>query len=419
MRFRCKQCRALTQVQIPASVASSFVASCSGCGRGYRFAVDRRHGATDQERYRRAKEFAEVNGIDLAGAYSVLEGVMTLEEARGLARVIPQSPSAGLESPAATTAVAKLPAATATPPANLPAAPRAVAGPAAADRSRAAAGIQASAPTRVAVASGSASGPRSGRGPGLAEAEVPYDPAFSEAVRDGCLSIQQAVERGDRRALAARLAQRHRLSMNLACKVADNRITIHQALQQKAAIESREPPRPQTSISHGVWNFMITSIGLMVASAFAFRAYQEWEGYFAQRGMLSLGPRMANAAVRPVARPAPAPPVPQPPPPLTVPKTDATGQLVEVVGPDPKSVLIAFCSTGRQGGLREPMDVVTGVPPNAALRFGLFRHLDQPGMAVRAIRIRRDANSGRWVSGDGRNPIMTERAPGAVSPSEP
>jgi len=86
-------------------------------------------------------------------------------------------------------------------------------------------------------------------------------PGFAAAVLDGCLSPQQALERGDRRALAMRLSLRHRLPMDLALRVADNRVTVHQALQQKAAQEAREPPRPQTSVSHGVWNFMIFSVG--------------------------------------------------------------------------------------------------------------------------------------------------------------
>src|SRR5262249_44597340 len=84
MRFRCAQCRALTQVQIPARMTAPMVTACSGCGRRYRFAADRQRGADEQERYRRAKEFAEASQIDLGSAYSVLEGVMTLEDAQAL-----------------------------------------------------------------------------------------------------------------------------------------------------------------------------------------------------------------------------------------------------------------------------------------------------------------------------------------------
>src|SRR5207247_1466510 len=100
MRFRCAQCRALTQVQIPAKITAPVITACSGCGRKYRFAVDRPRAADDQERYRRAKEFAETNQIDLGSAYSVLEGVMSIEEARGIRKGLPvQSlPQAGAEA---------------------------------------------------------------------------------------------------------------------------------------------------------------------------------------------------------------------------------------------------------------------------------------------------------------------------------
>ena len=84
MRFRCAQCRALTPVQIPARLQAPLVVPCSGCGRSYRFAVDRPRGSGDPERYRQARAFSETNSIDLASAYSVLEGIMSLEEARAL-----------------------------------------------------------------------------------------------------------------------------------------------------------------------------------------------------------------------------------------------------------------------------------------------------------------------------------------------
>jgi hypothetical protein len=231
-------------------------------------------------------------------------------------------------------------------------------------------------------------------------------------VRDGCLTPPQALERGDRRALALRLSQRHRLPMELALKVADNRVTVHQALQQKAAIEAKEPPRPQTSVSHGVWNFMIASIGAMILAGLGVHIYHVWGGYLAQRGMAVLEPTPAAAATRTHMKvPAGAPQVPAPPPPMTVPRTDTTGQLVEVVGPDPRSVLVSFCSTGRQSGRREPIEIAPTVPPDASARWGVFRSLDNPAMPVRAILIRKDRRTGRWSTGDGRTPIMTESPP--------
>ncbi len=392
MRFRCAQCRALTQVQIPARIIAPVITACSGCGRKYRFAVDRPRTADDQERYRRAKEFAETNQIDLGSAYSVLEGVMTLEEARGIRKGVPVPPLPGIT-----------PAGALPPPEITPLAAEPSLRPTPAWRS---APTQRTAPAR----------PVPAQRPGLSESEVSYDPGFAAAVREGCLTPQQAVERGDHRALALRLSQRHRLSMELALKVAENRVTVHQALQQKAALEAKEPPRPQTSVSHGVWNFMIFSVGAMILAGLGVHVYRVWGDYLGQRGMAMLEPTPAAASTRAhLTAPAEASSVPAPPPPMTVPKTDSTGQVVEVVGPDPRSVLISFCSTGRQSGRREAIEIAPTSPPDASARWGVFRSLDNPSLAPRAILIRKDQRSGRWSTGDGRTPIMTE-APPAPSP---
>jgi hypothetical protein len=391
MHIRCGQCRALTQVQIHASSATPVTVACSGCSRRYRLSVNRPGATTDQERYRRAKTYAETNQIDLASAYSVLEGIMSLEEARAA--------KGGLPAPAAATpAPATPPRPSPTSPAQRPASAPTVkaAGTPAREAALAAPEERLFAPPKR---------------PRLSEAEASFDPGFATAVRDGNLTVQQAMERGDRRTLALRLSQRHRLPMPLAEMVADNRITVRQALAQKAVNEAKEPPRPQTSVSHGVWNFMVLSIGALILGALGVHVYQTWGEFLAQRGAAALAPRMASAA----ARPAPAAPqdasVPLPPPPLTVPKTDTTGQLVEVSGPDPRSVLIVFCSTGRQAGLRQPVEISPGIPPSAAQRLGIFRSIDQPGAPTRAIRIRKDPRTGRWIAGDGRTPIATEEPP--------
>jgi len=242
--------------------------------------------------------------------------------------------------------------------------------------------------------------------------EAAYDPGFASAVSAGSLTVQQAIERGDRRALSARLAQRHRLPSHLALQVADNRITVRQALALKVDEENKEVPRPQTSVSHGVWNFMVYSIGALILCGLGVHIYHVWGEYLALRGAKGFATE-ANAAVRP--QPA-TPPVisPAPPPAMTASKSDAVGQVTEITGPDPRSVLISFCETGRQSGRREPVEIAPVVPPHLALRLGIFRSLDQPGAPSRAIRIREDSQTGRWVAGDGRGPIQTE-----VPPAQP
>jgi len=390
MRFRCAQCRAITPVQIPARLDAPLVVPCSGCGRSYRFSVDRSRGTGDQERYRAARAFSETNKIDLASAYSVLEGIMSLEEARAMrqgggkppASRAPTSDRSAMEEALRDALAEGAPAA---------ASPRDMA--------------RGGAPTvRSAV-------PAPGARPSLVEADVPYDAGFAAAVRDGCLTPQQAIERGDRRALALRLSQRHRLPMELALRVADNRITVPKALQHKAAIESRTPPPPQTSVSHGVWNLMVYSVGALILAALGVHIHDVWGDYYARQGEPSLIASAAASPRHPATAPAAEPALPEAPPALTVPRTDATGQLIEVLGPDPRSVLVAFCRSGRQSGQREPMEISPTVPPDAASRWGMFRSLGALDTPVRAILIRRDARTGRWSAGDGRSPITTVPAP--------
>src|SRR5206468_6034180 len=103
-----------------------------------------------------------------------------------------------------------------------------------------------------------------------------YDAGFAAAVRDGCLTAKQAIERGDRRALATRLSTRHSLSMDLAYMAADNRITVRQAVLQKAAREtagtSAAPGRGVAS--GGSWRVVAYGIGsvLLVVAGMALNA---------------------------------------------------------------------------------------------------------------------------------------------------
>jgi hypothetical protein len=90
-------------------------------------------------------------------------------------------------------------------------------------------------------------------------------------------------------------------------------------------------------------------------------------------------------------------------------RTDDQGQVIEVVGPDPRSVLLSYCEavSGFLGA--EPLSIRSLVPAFRDARLGLFKDYENEG-AVRAIRIRRDSRSGRWVAGSGRAPIQVSDA---------
>jgi len=403
MRFRCSRCHAPTEMALPSGDAPVLVA-CSACGRRHRISVRRPALQPDADRYRKAREFADANGIDLGAAYSVLEGIMRLEDAQALTR--PGSGRAGTGRPGtgrvtgSTTPLRSLQrdhavtAAVDTPAGTGASAARPSTAPASASTGAAAA--------PAAPVSGVPGG----------GTEVDYDPAFAAAVGDGRLTTRQAAERGDRQALAARLAHRHRLTTDLALLVADNRITVHEALQRKRNREERDVPRSQTSISHGVWNFIIASMGTLILFGLLVRVYNEWDMYLTARAEAGERPRIVlPAAAVKAAGTAASRPSPPPVPPLTVTRTDAVGQLIEVTGPDPRSVLLGFCNAGRAAGHRRPFGIAPSVPPGGGIRMGLFINQDQPDAPVRAVRIHRDPRSGRWSVGDGRTPIVTENAP--------
>ena len=90
--------------------------------------------------------------------------------------------------------------------------------------------------------------------------------------------------------------------------------------------------------------------------------------------------------------------------------TDETGRPVGIEGPDPTSVLIAFCESGPSEIKLEPIEITSTVPAFREARLGLFRSYAELA-ALHAIRIRKDGRTNRWVAGDGRSPIRVIPAP--------
>jgi hypothetical protein len=76
------------------------------------------------------------------------------------------------------------------------------------------------------------------------------------------------------------------------------------------------------------------------------------------------------------------------------------GQVVQVRAADPQSVLVGYCRVAATK-LCDPVELAMSDPPHAQLRLGIFRGLYD----MRAIRIRRDPRTGRWVAGDGKHEI--------------
>jgi len=340
MRFRCAQCRALTQVQIPARMTAPVVTACSGCGRRYRFAVDRPRAADDQERYRRAKEFAETNQIDLG---SRLLGPRGGHDARGGAQARERAAAAGSRStigqPPALPPIQSTPAATGgavAPRPTLPVRPARVSRKPSCRRPK-------QRPRRSRPGTRFENGPddadarhsQGGDGPaGGGRIGRRHDPGFAAAVLDGCLSPQRrwSVATGGPWPCVCR------------CAIAADGPGApcgRQPRDRPPGVAAEGPAGGQGAaasadlrVPRGVEFHDLSGRGDESWLGLGGHVYHVWGEYLAQRGMAVLEPVTAAAATRAhVTAPAGAPAVPAPPPPMTVPKSDAAGSSGVVPAP--------------------------------------------------------------------------------------
>jgi hypothetical protein len=229
--------------------------------------------------------------------------------------------------------------------------------------------------------------------------EIEYDPDFQQAVSRGYLTAWGARQRGDREALIKRLCEKHDLPRRLAAMVADNRVNLRTALAAASAAD--RPPKTQRPVAPGRQRWLTLTLAVALAVAV-------WWGLSNRRAALELAsdpprfdpPAPSRAATAIETRMAASTEV----------RRNETGELVEIIGPDPWSVLRVFCAEGAPVFRREALDVAPSVPTVASARLGIYRDLDGPPDAL-AIRIRRERTSGRWVVGDGREPIRSIPAP--------
>src|SRR5437867_8527856 len=101
MHIPCPACGTLTQVGSPAPEVSSTLVDCPGCDGRFRVAIQVPETKGDPESYRRARDYAREHDIDVATAYSVLEGLISLDEARGVAGPAAPVPASAEQTPPA------------------------------------------------------------------------------------------------------------------------------------------------------------------------------------------------------------------------------------------------------------------------------------------------------------------------------
>ncbi len=93
-------------------------------------------------------------------------------------------------------------------------------------------------------------------------------------------------------------------------------------------------------------------------------------------------------------------------------ESDAAGDAVAIRGPDPATVLAAWCRFGGNAGRLEPLGTSNGARAQPGVVLGHFAEVADASR-TRAIRIFLDPRTGRWQAGDGRSSIDPV-APGAA-----
>ena len=364
MYFRCTDCYAATWVQVTDPATATQTLKCRGCDRGFSVPTAGNFDGDASEQYETALALAEGNGFDLPTSYSVMLGIMTLEHAmtlqeRGVpAQEIDEQPAPPVEPGASIETSQPLQAA------DRPAAP-----------------------------------------------DLEYDPAFAEAVAHGYLSVQQAIERGDRDRYVKRLVDRHGISKSLALMVADNKTSLTMALR-KDREEVAEILRP---IKVAVWRKALgaamAGLAVVAISIYGIRVWSgiEQESRKVEQWAETVSTKAANQRKAKIEAQAKEPP-------RTVPHRrvrilrDDEGRMLEIEGPDPSSILLAYCANQEPESRYRPVELTVPDLPFPGTKLGVFT--DEADLGKRyAIKIRRTIKGRRWIAGDGQRPISATDAP--------
>jgi hypothetical protein len=328
MHIRCSSCHGAVWVELPTEKNQAAAACCKTCGQEYEFPSGRGPARVGKTLARDARQLAEERGVDLAGAYSVVLGTMTIED------------------------VERVRAA----PAPVAAAPRAAGTAFEADQD----GLR-------------------------------YDPAFESAVRDGLLTSREAIQRGQRSMYAGMLAKRYRMTLETAYDVADNRISLLGAIRRNP--QSETLPLELSLKKKNAWPLYgaIAATALVAILAVTFRP----------AAVVATVGRGATHTVGQAEI-----------------KTDGEGRILSVSALDPHSVLDAYCVADARRRF-EPLGLTTPAEAVAGLRLGMMKRL-LGSKEFLVIEIREDQKAGRWLAGDGVNPLVAAVAPpGAAAGIQP
>ena len=238
-----------------------------------------------------------------------------------------------------------------------------------------------------------------------------WDLAFAEAVAHGYLSVQQAIERGDRDRFVKRLVDRHGISESLALMVADNKTSLTMALR-KDREEVAEILRPmqvavwKKALGAAIAGLAVVAVGIYGINVWSgieadTRKVEEWA-----ETVSSKAEKERKAEIEAQAKE----------PKRTVPQRrvrilrDEEGRMLEIEGPDPSSILLAYCVNQEPDGRYRPLELTVPDPPFPGHKLGVFT--DEADLGKRyAITIRRTIQGRRWIASGGEQPIRATDAP--------
>jgi len=205
-----------------------------------------------------------------------------------------------------------------------------------------------------------------------------FDPAFQEAVSAGTLTARQARERGKRAIYISSLVERHGISCEVAASIADNRGSLLEAMRSEAATQ------PVSVVSSGNPRRMTGAILLFVLIALVAIIVTRETGSVVSSDQVAAIEAEGSAELL----------------------VDGSGRIQQVVGPNPRAVLDAYCAASNA----EPIDLAPSTLPGPRSRVGLF--LPQGTRTkLRSIKILEDREGERWVAGVAGEPLLPEPAP--------
>ena len=229
-----------------------------------------------------------------------------------------------------------------------------------------------------------------------------YDTAFEPSVAEGLLTVQDAWARGSREAYSIGLQRRYKLTSALAIDVADNRLSLHEALEildRQASgnlLELTDPNRRERRF----W----LPVAVVIAGSLLFLGrYGDrlWEHQV--RVARELEQRVLISASRPPAASAHKRPIAESTLGLKV-LRDAHGRVTQVSGGRPVAVLEEICRLASASGFCEWKELHQLQPRHAGHRVGRFAPT-RDGGEIWVVRIRLNRSSGRWIAGTGLRPL--------------